>query len=310
MRNRNGFFAGLIFAISAIIFSACGNSTPNQGSTTINIQPARMTTVQNNLAEGLDLKAVGELVKQARDGEDLERRLNTPGGVNNLDLNEDGQTDYIHVTEYGSGNSKGFSLTVDLGNGRVQEVATIAVERDSSNGANVQLAGNSQLYGPNYYYHDHFTFGDYLLLSWMFSPRPYMYASPYRYGYYPSYYSPYRTVPVTQYRTVTRTVTERSTIKQAPSSQLKSNVASPNANKNVERSSLRNPTKSQRSFTERDSSKPVGSGGFGRTPSAPTPPAPKETPKAAPAPARTAPPPVSRPSAPSKSSGFSGGRRK
>ncbi|MBW2184791.1 MAG: hypothetical protein JRF49_13145, partial [Deltaproteobacteria bacterium] len=65
--------------------------------------------IQATAANGLDLKAVGELVKQARNGEELEKLLNKSGGVNNLDLNEDNKVDYIHVTEYGNDRAKGFS---------------------------------------------------------------------------------------------------------------------------------------------------------------------------------------------------------
>ena len=89
-------------------------------------------------ANGFDLKAAGELVKQASDAEDLEKLLNKSGGVNNLDLNEDNKVDYIHVTEYGNDRAKGFSLTVQPEPGETQEVATIDIEKEGEK-ANVEV---------------------------------------------------------------------------------------------------------------------------------------------------------------------------
>ena len=86
--------------------------------------------IQATAANGFDLKAVGELVKQARNGEELEKLLNKSGGVNNLDLNEDNKVDYIHVTEYGNDRAKGFSLTVQPEPGETQEVATINIGKE------------------------------------------------------------------------------------------------------------------------------------------------------------------------------------
>ena len=83
------------------------------------------TVTQTNAAEGLDLKALTLLVKEVKDASELEKRLNTSGGINNLDLDADGKVDYIKVTEYGTADHKGFSFTVEVTPGDVQEVATI-----------------------------------------------------------------------------------------------------------------------------------------------------------------------------------------
>ena len=65
---------------------------------------------RNWAADGLDLQAVGQLVKDAKDAEDLEKLINTPK-INNLDLGADGEVDYIKVQEYGSGTRAVFPST-------------------------------------------------------------------------------------------------------------------------------------------------------------------------------------------------------
>ena len=55
------------------------------------------TTITAYAADGLDLKAVGVLLKESKDAKELEEKLNKPGGVNNLDLDEDDKVDFIKV---------------------------------------------------------------------------------------------------------------------------------------------------------------------------------------------------------------------
>ena len=218
-------------------------------------------------AEGLDLQAIGSLLRKAGNAEQFERLLNDPDeGVNNLDLDEDGNVDYIKVTEYGDDQAKGFSLSVAVGKGDEQEIATVEVDKSSGSHANVDVHGNRHIYGDNHYYHSRFGVTDFLLLSYLFRPHPY-YASPYYYGYYPSYYRSYRTVPVSTYRTRARTVSAGTPMKRASASTVRSSVSSPNAKKTASsiKAPLKNPTASQKSFQARSSKSTVKSGGFGRS---------------------------------------------
>ena len=104
-------------------------------------QPVQeITTTATINAAGLDLKALGELVKQCKTAVEIEQRLNQPGGINNLDLNNTGTVDYIHVTEYVStNNGRGFSFTVIGKTGEKQEIATIEISNVNSQ-ANVVIA--------------------------------------------------------------------------------------------------------------------------------------------------------------------------
>ena len=220
----------------------------------------------SSAADGLDLKAVGELVKKAKDAEHLERLLNDKKEeVNNLDLNEDGEVDYVKVTEYGDNQVKGFSLTAEPESGEEQEVATIEIEKSGEGQANVQIHGNRQIYGESHYHRSHFPIGSFLLWSYLLRPHPF-YASPWGFGRYPSYYSSYSTVNTNVYRSRANTLTRNSSMQPSSSSSIKSQVKSPNSGKTATKikAPLRNPSTSQKSFQARNPSKKVRSGGFGR----------------------------------------------
>ena len=97
-------------------------------------------------ADGLDLQAVGAVLKKAKDAEEFEKLLNDPNvGVNNLDLDENDLVDFIKVTEYGNESVKGFSLTTETATDQEQEIATIEIEKTSNQEADVQIHGNRQI---------------------------------------------------------------------------------------------------------------------------------------------------------------------
>ena len=226
-------------------------------------------TVQNisTAADGLDLKAVGGLVKKAKDAEDLERLINSEEeGLNNLDLNEDGKVDYISVHEYGNDTVKGFSLTTQPTPGETQELATIDIEKTNGDEAQVEIHGNEQIYGHNHYHHSHFGIMDMMLIGYLFRPHG-MFMSPFGYGNYPGGYSQHSTVPPQSYRSKTADANRSSTMKSASGSSVKGKSISPNAGKSASsiKAPLKNPTVSQRSFQTRNPSKTISRGGFGRT---------------------------------------------
>lgn len=229
-------------------------------------------TTMNTAADGLDLQAVGALVQKAKDAEQFEKLINDPAeGINNLDLDEDGKADYIKVTEYGSGTSRGFSLTTELQKGDEQEIATIDIESTDNKEADVEVRGNPQVYGQNHYYQSHYSMMDVFLLSYLFSPhRSYM--SPWGYGYYPSYYRPYSTMEHSNYRSRVASANASSKMASGQNSSMKTRSTSPNVGKNASniKAPLKNPTSSQKSFQSRNPSNAVRSGGFGRSTSSPS----------------------------------------
>lgn len=259
--NENIFKYLAIFFFVIVIWSFCSDSNARQDDYyDVNVQ----TIVP--AAEGLDLKAVGELLKKAETAEELETLLNSPAqGVNNLDLNADGKVDYINVTEYGTEKVKGFSLSTQPASGETQELATIEVEKVSDKQAKMQIQGNEQIYGSNHYHHSSFGLTDMLIMSYLFRPHGF-YGSPYGYGRYPGSYSSYATTSRSNYANRTRTATSGSSFQSSRSSTINSNTKSPNAGKSAKsvRAPLRNPSSSQKSFQakSRTSSR---SGGFGRS---------------------------------------------
>lgn len=262
MKSRHYYFlsALLLLVLGSVGCSSCNNANNSGGRIVVNAPTAKA-------AEGLDLEAVGELVKQAKDAAELENLLNKQSGINNLDLDGDGNVDYISVQEFGSGGNRGFSLTVDLGRGNIQEVATIQVERQGQQ-AVVQLQGNDQIYGTGAVYHSSFSLSDAILLAWLFQPRPVLYVSPYHYGYYPAGYGFYHPVPIVAYRSRVAPVggARRVSYTKTTTTVINKPAVSPNAGKAASniKAQLANPTKTQREFQEREKSKPVATGGFGK----------------------------------------------
>lgn len=197
-----------------------------------------------DLGQSLDLRAVGDLAKGSRDAEDLERKLNQPGGINNLDLDQTGQVNYINVTEFSRADGKGFDLTTRLKDGTTINLASIQISSVDGRTASVAVSGNQQYYG-DHYYESHFPLTELLIYSWLFAPHVVYYHQPYGWGAYPGYYHSY--TPVSRNVYTTRTVTQPSSFKATPAPAR----------------SVVDPAQSQKSFQVRDTTKAVGSGGFG-----------------------------------------------
>jgi hypothetical protein len=251
-------------------------------------QQQPQVNVTDEDAAGLDLQAAGTLAYQVFSSggtaEDFQRKLNEPNGINNMDLNNDGKTDFLAVTEArGAGNVRKFIITDHLPDGPT-EVATISADHSASQGT-LSVNGNPGIYGSQPVYQSSFTLGDAAAIAafaYLWGPRYHpIYVSPYsRYGYYPTYYgsgysrlSPrtytervqtVRTVKTVKYVTPASSTTTASSWKTASSA--KSNVTAERTSYRKARSrNFANATTSQRSFTSRDQNKSVGSGGFGKS---------------------------------------------
>ncbi len=235
-------------------------SSESRTRTTTNIN------VISNAADGLDLKALGEVVKQVKSAEELEKELNKSGGINNLDLNDDGKVDFITVTEYGNRKDEfGFSLTVEPVKGEVQEIATIQITKQEEQ-VEVQVSGNDHVYGHGHHYRSHHSVGTFFLMGYLLGGHSF-YRPYWGWGAYPGYYRSYGVVNRTAYVNQTRNYTRNSTAQRSSSARA-SRINNPNKGKVAKKGikkSLANPTRSQKSFQARNASKPVKSGGFGRS---------------------------------------------
>jgi hypothetical protein len=257
----------LIVFLALWVVKGCMFSSSHRGrsgsNTTVNVN------VDSQAKDGLDLEALIELVKQGRSAEDIERKLNQAGSINNLDLNEDGKVDFVKVTEYGNKSTAyGFAFTVEVAEGEEQEIAEIEIEKNG-NSADIVARGNEEVYGYNHYYHSNSLLTNLLIWNYLFHPHPYYYSS-FHWGYYPSYYRPYAPVSTSVYRSTTRNVKRNSNATRVSSSspKSKSSLSNPKRGKTADKGikkSLAKPTQSQKSFKARSSSKSVKSGGFGKS---------------------------------------------
>jgi hypothetical protein len=220
-------FAALL--ISATIFAAgCDQDRPAQNNVTVQ---------SNNTPAGFDVNKLAELVKTSTDPQTLEKGINNPSNkINNLDLDKDGNIDYLKVVE---GDQNRLDVIDNVNNTDSVTVARIKIDPNANNNtADLSVRGNPDYVGYNNYYHSSFGFTDFLLLSYLMRPHSY-YMPMYHYGYYPSYYTRTRTV---------------STFRPSTSSAMSTRSF---------RGSVSNPGRSQRSFSTRSSGAPVRSGGFG-----------------------------------------------
>lgn len=251
-------------AIWAFFSCAVSGSTSTEYATT---GQDAVVVANEAAADGLDLEAVTAMVKDAANAEELEKSLNEPGGVNNLDLNADGQVDYIKVTEYGDKDAYGFSLTTEPAPSEEQEIATIEITRTDDE-AHVQVVGNGHVYGNHHVYHSSHSLSNFLLWSYLLSPHS-RYHSPWYWNSYPSYYRSYSPVPRTTYVTRTQSYTQSAKVNRASDATLRSTgLESPNKGKVANtgiRKSLAQPTQTQRQFQARNAQKTVRQGGFGQS---------------------------------------------
>lgn len=221
----------ICIALSSLVLliSACDQNQPQQNN----------VTIENNTTAGFDVNKLAQFVKTSTDPQTLEKAINDPANrINNLDLDKDGNIDYLKVEE---GDNNKLRIKDDISDSESVTVASINISPDNSNNtADLSIQGNPNYVGYDNYYHSSFSFTDMLLMSYFLRPHSY-YVPMYHYGYYPSSYTRTRTY---------------STFRPTTSSSMSSRMSS--------RRSLSSPSGSQRSFSSRSSSS-VRSGGFGRS---------------------------------------------
>ena len=149
--------------------------------------------------------------------EAFEKALNTEGSsVNNLDLNEDGDIDYVRVVDNEEDDIHAIVLQVPISEGESQDIAVIQIERTGEESAILQIVGDETLYGEDYFvepYDVEETGGDggpstasvmrrivfnvwvYPSVRFIYRPGYRLWVSPYRWGVYPRWWRPWRPRP-------------------------------------------------------------------------------------------------------------------
>ncbi len=153
------------------------------------------TVSANNedISQNLDLKIVAKLFSEANTVEQFEIMLNNPDSAySNLDLNGDGQIDYLRVVEAGTNDTRIVVIQAVLAKDIYQDVASIYIEKNANtNDVKVQVIGDEYVYGTNYIIEPVYIYRP-VIYNWLWSPRWYCWESPWYWGYWPIwwYYRP------------------------------------------------------------------------------------------------------------------------
>ena len=174
----------------------------------ITIGLSKMSLAQEPLGlpgDNLNLYSVLNLFQKSPTLESFEKNLNIEDyKLNNLDLNVDGRTDYIHVIDHIRGEAHIIVLKVNINQYESQDIAVIEVEK-INNQIHVQIVGDEELYGKDYIvepndqlttnpgYDGETTYtppvSSWVIFNYMYNPYYIGYSSPYYWGYYPYYWN-------------------------------------------------------------------------------------------------------------------------
>lgn len=171
----------------------------------------------NYLGDNFSLEAALASFKSSETVEEFEKNINSEkSNVTNLDLNEDGDIDYIHVEDVVEGNTHVFILSTFLNEKEKQDIAIIAVEKNGENSAIIQIEGNEDLFPENTIVEpfdikesadknskgpaiENLTVQSVIINVWswplikyIYSPRYVVWVSPYRWANYPRWWKPWK----------------------------------------------------------------------------------------------------------------------
>jgi hypothetical protein len=163
------------------------------------------------------LQGALELFKQAKDLQSFEQSLNTEEQrVNNLDLDANGEVDYVRVIDHREGDAHAIALQVALGKEEFQDVAVIELEKNGEQSALLQIRGAVELYGDDVYVEPFeekegepamkgpampldgprvrvwVNVWAWPCVTWIYGPSYVAWTSPWYWGYYPPWWRPWR----------------------------------------------------------------------------------------------------------------------
>jgi hypothetical protein len=103
-----------------------------------------------NTGDDFSLEGTLELFKNSNSLEEFEKSLNQESSqVNNLDLDGDGQTDYINVEDIKENDSHVIVMSTYLNQTEKQDIAIIAIEKTGDGKAVLQIEGDEDLFAKN-----------------------------------------------------------------------------------------------------------------------------------------------------------------
>jgi len=176
------------------------------GYTTVYAQQNRIEVPGDHFS----LEGALELFKKSASPEEFERMLNSADSkVNNLDLNGDGDIDYIRVIDRNEGNVHAFILQAIISDRESQDVAVISLEKLANGKAVLQITGDADIYGIETIIEPteevRINAGTstartvvnvwaWPSVQYVYSPYYYGWVSPWRWSYWPGWWRPWRPV--------------------------------------------------------------------------------------------------------------------
>jgi hypothetical protein len=98
--------------------------------------------------DNFSLQGALDLFKRSGSPEEFEKLLNSENSkVNNLDLNEDGNTDYIRVVSKRENDVEVFVLQDLISETESQDIAVIELQKTGNDNAVIDIAGDEDVYG-------------------------------------------------------------------------------------------------------------------------------------------------------------------
>ena len=150
-----------------------------------------VSATNEDISQDLDLKAVAALFGQCANLEEFEQKLNSEDlHVSNLDLNADGEVDYLRIVESADGDKHLILLQAVLAKDIFQDVASIYVEKDPDNKIIVQVVGDEYIYGVNYIIEPAYLYTP-VIYDWFWGPHWVCWYSPWYWGYWPGWWHAY-----------------------------------------------------------------------------------------------------------------------
>ena len=182
---------------------------------TINLNAQNDDEATGMLGDNFSLEGALEVFKKSESLEEFEEMLNNEEkAINNLDLNDDGDIDYIRVEDNMDGDVHAIVLQALISEDESQDIAVIEIEKTGNESATLQIVGDEELYGDEYYvepYEEEATSdgkggpsADYVVtrivinvwgwpsVRWVYRPNYVVYRSPWRWGVYPRIWRPWR----------------------------------------------------------------------------------------------------------------------
>ena len=159
------------------------------------------------------------LLKESSSPEDFEQRLNQENNdVNNLDLNEDGDVDYIRVEDLQGDDTHSLVLQISIDENESQDIAVIEIEKIGKENATLQIIGDEIIFGKQKivepFENESSTSGHkggpgidvemgvvvnvwyWPSIRFVYAPNYRPWVSPWKYRVYPRWYRPWRLRPV------------------------------------------------------------------------------------------------------------------